>query len=310
MKVIFVESKDTFQKSQLDKLIAKMHLSPADLIFLESQNDINSADKIFSSDEEKILGLAPEIVNWEFKNETIDKIKNLKGVCLATTSYNWVDGAYLKKKGIPLTNSPHYSTEAVAEHAIFLMLSIARKIPLIIDNKWELDYKEHIGFEVKGKTMGIIGLGSIGSRIAEIGAAIGMDVIYWSKNSKNKNYKYVELNDLFNLSDFIFPTYALNDETKQIINKHRINLMKPTASLVNVVSIDIYDYKYLFKKIESNELYGLGADDKKHKRLKNLNILVSPDMAWYTKESLERNINIWIESILSVYTENLINVVN
>ena len=312
MKLIFVDSKTTIPSDKLNDLKVKLNIGDSDIVYLESKDSIldHLDSGVFQTDEEKIMGLAPEITDWEFKNEWFSKIKNLKGVCLATTAHTWIDGKFLRDNGTVLTNVPHYSTEAVAEHAIFLMLAVARKIPLIMDNNWELDYDKHAGTEVTQKTMGIIGLGNIGTRIAELGKAFGMNVIYWSPNSRDDRFDYVELDELFKRSDFLFPTFITTDETKQIVNDTRSKLMKPSAFLIDITSSKIYDYEIIKNMINSGNLAGYGVDFSKYKRKKNENILVTPDVGWYTKESLERNISIWIDSIVSVYKKSPINVVN
>src|SRR3990170_5444217 len=98
----------------------------------------------------------------------VETLPKLKGVALSTTSYGWIDMDYFKKRNIPVSNVPGYSRELVAEHAIALLLCLAKRI-IVTDRKIQKgQYKLEMGFELKGKTLGIIGLGNIGSRVAEM----------------------------------------------------------------------------------------------------------------------------------------------
>lgn len=115
----------------------------------------------------------------------MESLPNLKGVCLSTTSFGWIDLDYCKKRHLPVSNIPGYSRESVAEHALALLLCLAKRI-IVSDRRTQKgQYKMEKGFELKGKTLGIIGLGSIGSRIAELGLAIGMRVIAYNRSPKS-----------------------------------------------------------------------------------------------------------------------------
>ena len=123
--------------------------------------------------------------------------------------------------------------------------------------------------QVKGKKAAIIGLGSIGTRIAEILAGIGMEVIYWSRKSRNDKFEYKELREIFKTADFIFPTFSVNEETKKIITSQLINLMKSTSSIVSIIGTNIFNTDLIFDKIKNNELYGF-AFEEANSNLNNL----------------------------------------
>lgn len=164
--------------------------------------------------------------------------------------------------------------------------------------------------EVTNKTMGIVGLGRIGS-IAELGKTMGMDVIYWSRSKKNNDYRHVELEELFRNADFIFPTLALNDETKKFVSSRLINLMKPTSSIIASVNSSIVDMDYLLKKVKDRKLYGCALESAE----KNINdyegnVFVMFNNNWYTKETIDKKMKIWVDSIISVIKGKPINLVN
>lgn len=171
---------------------------------------------------------------------------------------------------------------------------------MLIKNDWKLDYNKHQGWEVKGKNMGIIGLGSIGSRIAEIGKQIGMNVFYWSKNSRNNKFEYKELDELLKTSDFIFPALAKNIETQKILSKEKIDLIKANAFIVSITGQDLFDFDYVIEKIKEKKLAGLAMEsEEKNMNDYQGNVYITPPIAWFTKEACEEDIRIWVENIVS-----------
>jgi len=305
MKIIIADKKSSFTDKQISLLEKK-----GNVVFIETKEEWNKSKEIFSEDD-KVLALDPGVCDWQFPNETIEKVPNLKGICLPTTRYTWVDGEYLKKKNIVLTNVPKYSTESVAEHAIFLMLSITKKLPLIISNGWKLDWDKHLGYEIKGKRIGIIGLGDIGSRVAELGKGMGMEVCYWSRKSKDERYTYLELDELIKSSDYIFLTIADGPETKEFLNKERIDMMKKNSYIINTTGNEVWDFNYAVEKVKDESIGGIGLDeDKVEMKDYGCNVMITPHIAWYTKESFEEDYRIWVECIISVVENNPINGVN
>jgi lactate dehydrogenase-like 2-hydroxyacid dehydrogenase len=305
MKIIVVNKSTDFTEDQINKLKEK-----GEVVFIENKEDWIGYKDV-DSDEEKILLLDPGIAEWKFSNDRVKDFNNLKAICLPTTDFSWVDVNFLKEKGVLVTNVPKYSTEAVAEHCILLMLSLAKKLPLIIRSDWNLDESLHLGNNVKGKVMGIIGLGDIGTRTAELGDAIGMDVKYWSRSSRDKRFEYLEIEDLIKSSDYIFLTMAENKDTEDFFNRNKVDMMKKTSSIVNIAGEGIWDLEYLYEKLQRNEISGIGfeSDSKKIAEYKG-NVMVTPHIAWYTKESFDEDFRIWADCVISIIDKEPINVVN
>lgn len=155
MKIFIADKRESFTDNQVSLLQTK-----GDVTFIETPEDWKNNQEIYSQ-EEKILALDPNVCEWKLPHELLDRIPNVKAICVPTTRYGWVDPEYIKSKNIILTNVPKYSSESVAEHAIFQMLSLAKKIAMVSSNNWKLDYDKHLGQDITGKQMGIIGLGSI-----------------------------------------------------------------------------------------------------------------------------------------------------
>jgi phosphoglycerate dehydrogenase-like enzyme len=305
MKIIVVNKKSEFSEDQIKKLD-----NTGDLVFIESSEDFKTTKEFFTS-EEKVIALDPGISEWAFPNDIVDKIPNLKGVCLPTTKHEWVDGKYLKRNGIILTNVPKYSTESVAEHCILLMLSLSKKLPMIINEGWKLNYDKHLGNEVKGANMGVIGLGDIGKRVSELGEAMGMSVSYWSRKSKDPRFDYMELDELIKNSDYIFLTISESPETKNFFSKNKADLMKKGSCVINVSGDDVWDFEYLSEKVKTGQIFGIALDDDRRQMSDSkTNILITPHIAWYTKEAFKEDFRIWVECVCSVVLGNPINVVN
>jgi len=293
MNIIIINPKKDFSDNQIGDLE-----SVGQITWIEDDN--YQDDPAFTNDEEKIVAIGPEVVGWKFDNDFIDKITNLKSICIPSSGFDWVDGSYLREKEVTLTNVPKYSTESVAECAISMMFNVAKKLPLIIKNGWKLDYDTHQGWEIKGKTMGVIGLGSIGTRIAEIGQQIGMNVVYWSKNSRDDRFEYLEFDDVLKTSDYIFPTLLKNNETKNMVNKDRVGLIKNGASIVSITGDELFDLASVLLRLKEGSLNGLAIelDDKTINDFEG-NVWVAPHISWFTKEAFDEDIKIWVDNIIA-----------
>lgn len=303
MEVYVIGEKKDFTKEQIRRLEEIGTLN-----FIEEKHDMYNSEYV-KSNEKKIIAVDPDFTDWKFPNDLIEKIPNLKGICLMSTSYSYIDLEFCSKRNIIVTNVPKYSTDSVAEYACFLMMSIARKVPLQIKNDLREDFSNtYLQMQVKRKKAAIVGLGSIGTRIAEILDGIGMDVIYWSRKSRNDKFEYKELSEIFKTADFIFPAFSVNEETKKIITDQLINLMKSTSSIISIIGTDIFNTDLIFDKIKNNELYGF-AFEKSNSNLNNYegNVMVTSPYAWYTKEALENCIEIWVQSIEGLNMGRIVN---
>lgn len=293
MEIYMIDEKKEFTEEQIDRL-AKL----GTLKLIEEKHDMYHSEYV-KSNEPKIIAVNPDLTDWEFPNDLIEKIPNLKGICLMSTSYSYVDLAFCESKNIVVTNVPKYSTDSVAEYACFLMLAIARKLPLQIKNNLKEDFSApYLQMQVKGKTVGILGLGSIGTRIGELLSGLGMKVIYWSRKTRDDRFEHKDLTEIFETADFIFPTFLVNEETKNIITDELINVMKSTASIISIVGTDVLNKELILDKVKMNQLYGF-AFEKSNDDLKHYegNVMVTSPYAWYTEEALQNCIEIWVQSI-------------
>jgi len=255
------------------------------------------------SRKEKIVAIDPDFCDWNLTADNISVIFNCKSICLQTTSFSWVDIEYAKAVGIQVYNLVDWCTDSVAEWMLMETLCIARNIPTIIQNNWKYDIVLNRGIELFNKKAGIIGLGDIGTKMAELCKGIGMDVQYWSKNSRDKRFKYVELEDLMKTSDVIYFTFAKNEESRKLISDDLLESVKQGVIIVSA-PIHIKEFlneELLFKIVKEKKIYGLGTEDEDYKipDLKG-NIWTGVRMGWCTDESMNNNTQRWIESIEGV----------
>ena len=199
MNIYFISEKDVFNPNYL-KNISNF----GNIIFMSKNNEENY--KILTKDTmQKVIVYDPDYAGWHFPNNILNNIANLKAVFLGTTDKSYLDLELCSRKNIDVINIPKYATNSVAEYLVMYMFALAKKIPLQIKNKnKQMFTNEFMQIELSDKKVGIVGLGNIGSRIAEICSGIGMQVYYWNRSEKQCKYNYISLNKLFEDCDVIF----------------------------------------------------------------------------------------------------------
>ena len=242
---------------------------------------------------------------------------NLKYIGAMHTDISHFNLKLLKKKGVTLTNVAGYSTEAVAELTISALLNISRRTydAMNFVKKGNWGFEKFMGWELKGKTLGIIGLGRIGSRVAEIAVSLGMNVVYFSNDRKPKQEKigirFLGLIDLIKQSDVISLHCSLNDETKNILNKSNMKFMKKGFVLLNSARSELVDLDILYNLCKQNKISAwLEAieDEEIREKFKTLdNIYLTPHFGWMTKEAQRKLREMTLNNIKAYLEGNLTN---
>ncbi len=190
--------------------------------------------------------------------------KQLKCVARCGAGTDNIDVATATELGLPVLFSPDGTTFSVAEHAMMLMMAVGRKLTLLDREakrgNWEFRNRAGIGLELFGKTLGVVGFGKIGQRTAELAQAFGMQVLYWSAHTRNDNYQFAELEELFRQADVVSISLALNDDTHGLVNERLISLLKPTAILVNTARGEVLEETALVAALAENRIAGAGLD--------------------------------------------------
>lgn len=255
---------------------------------------------------------------------TTDK---LKLIVLPHTGYFMVDLDICNKKGIKVANCPGFSKEAVAEMVIGLMFAVNRKIPLMDRDMRESPFEsdpgnieqqnKYWGFDVKGKTIGIIGLGRIGSTVASLALGLGMKVVANNRSPKTMDrVEMVSLEELLKQSDVISINITSGKDTENIISQRELSLMKPTAILLNVDQGKMVDTEAIYNALKNHKIAGAGLDqvaglNKDHPILKLDNVVFTPHAGSSTNESFRENLPELVVSAVEGFVRgNPTNIIN
>lgn len=285
-----------------NELTDKLQAVGIEVIVTKNIAPLSDCRALYEGSEERLLCINPDYVSWKLASEDYKDIPNLTAILGAVTSFSWIDSAYADEHNIPVCNIRNFSSQAVAEWATMIMLNLARQVPRLIKEGFPLDfdkdYMKYRGVELRGKTVGIVGLGRIGTAIAERCQGLGMRVTYWSKNSRNELYEYKELDQLVANSDVIFPFMAANDETKQVLSNELLDTMKPSAMLIDMV--EIVDEEHMVNKVKNGYLYGFGFEAKPGKfNDYEGNVWAAPAYGWVTDSSMYGTIEKWVENMVA-----------
>lgn len=246
----------------------------------------------------------------------MSNIINLRYVCLTTTTASYVDEDYIRNNKIKLLTIPKYSTNSVAEYLVFLMMCLAKKLPLQLKNDCKQDFfDEFLQMELTGKQVGVVGLGNIGNRICEITEGMGMVPTYWNRSPKESRFISLELDELFKKSDVIFITLANNQDTKQIVTKKLLNLLKPTAIFISGTGIALHDDKIIRKMLSNGKLFGVGLEefmdmtDVPERLINHPKVTCTFHRAYNTVEAEENRLNMCIDNIEAFLKGKPINLI-
>lgn len=255
-----------------------------------------------------------------------DNLKNaarLKYIGLFATGFNNIDIPYCREKGIAVCNAPSYSTDSVAQLVFAFILELSNRVyaykELVDKGDW-IKSRTFSMFpipltELKGKTLGIIGLGSIGQKTAEIGNAFGMRVIAFNRSEKHvKGVVLTDLSTVLKESDIISLHCPLNKESENLINSETIALMKDGAILINTARGGVVVEEDAARALKSGKLAGMGTDVLRNEPMSENcplygieNCIITPHIAWAAKETRERLISIVEDNIKAFIAGNVKN---
>lgn len=236
----------------------------------------------------------------QVNEETIGSAKNLKLVCVTATGTNNLDKEYLEEKKIAWRNVAGYSTDMVAQHTFAMLFYLMEKLPYYDNYVKSGQYVGDKSFthfantfhELSGKTWGIIGLGAIGRRVAEIAKTFGVRVIYYSTSGKNNNkdYEQVDFDKLLRTSDIVSVHAPLDDNTRGLMDKNAFGKMKSTAIFLNLGRGPIVMEKDLAEALRSGTIGAAGldvlgvepmAEDNPLREIKDSNkLFITPHIGW------------------------------
>lgn len=303
MKKIYVLEHFDFNEKQLNKLN-----SLGEVKYYEKANQLEIDEAIDKADA--------ILIDWLDPVPILSKMRKNQFICLPYTGYDWISNINeAKNNGVIISNTPNYSTNAVAEHHLGLILDCAKHITSF-NNTYKSGNKVlfNRGMELKNKKVGIIGLGSIGKRLADLLSIFNVELMTYNRTKKNvSNIKDVDLNTLVKESDIVCVTCKLTSETRNLIGENQLNLMKETAILTSTTG-GVIDLDELNEFLKDKFLFGVGLDDVDQQKvpqglLENDNVICTYHRAYDTNESEENRINMCIGSIEAFLNGKPINLI-
>lgn len=261
--------------------------------------------------------------------DIIRQLTKTKYIGVLATGFNIVDIDAAREHGIAVTNVPGYGTDSVVQLTFALLLELTLRVQrhsdAVMDGKWarsaDFCFWDYPLVELANKTMGIIGFGSIGERIADVATAFGMNIIgskrHHTDQSHRKNFRWADVPELLAQSDVVTIHSPLTAETKGLINKDNLALMKPTAYLLNTARGPIIVDQDLADALNNDVIAGAGIDvlsveppSADNPLFTAKNCLITPHIAWATKEARARLMAIAVQNLASFTAGNPVNVVN
>ena len=333
MKIAFFEAKPWEQE------YIKNQLKDIDVVFFDQKLSVENAD--LAKDAQVISGF----VDSQISKEMLAKLPNLKMIATRSTGFDHIDMQACKEKNIIVCNVPFYGENTVAEHTFALILDLSRKIHESIEQvkKEGFSIGGLMGFDLMGKTLGIVGTGHIGMHVARIAKGFEMNVVAFDakpdkKLAKKLGFAYVTLEDLLKNSDIITLHLPLNAHTEHIINSSNAKLIKKGAYLINTARGGLIETAALVDALAKGIIAGAGLDvleeecyikeeeellssdfSKKcdirtllqnHILMEKSNVVITPHNAFNSKEALERILDTTVENIQSFSKNKPTNLVS
>jgi len=336
MKIIF------FEVPKAEQEFFKGVLSDGEVSYFEEKL---SEDNVEKAKDAEIISI---FVNSEVDKNVIDKMPNLKFITTRSTGFDHIDIAHCQEKRIQVANVPAYGSQTVAEFTFALLLTLSRRVywgyhQLREGTNFDLSQLE--GFDLEGKTLGVIGTGKIGQNVIKIAKGFGMKVIATDPHPKEElakqfDFGYVSLDGLLSQADVVTVHVPYLPDTHHLINSANLAKIKKGAILINTARGEIVETEALLAALNDGRIKGAGLDvleaerDLKEERnimlgsnpkvehMENMrkliedhilidlpNVVVTPHMAFFTKEAVGRIMQTTVDNIKSFIAGNVTNVV-
>ena len=309
----------------LDKI--SFTVGDIDLTSLDNLGEVSYFDVLSPEEIKKVCKDSEVIVcnKTLFTKDILESLPKLKFIAITATGYNNVDLEYAKQKGILVANVPNYSTVDVAQHVFAFILDYSNKV-----SEYDLSVKKGDWIKSKtfcyfdkpltelcGKTLGIYGFGNIGKTVAKIADAFGMKVIVYNRSKKDMPYRQVDKETIFKESDFLSIHCPLNDDTKHLISKNTLSMMKPSAVLINTSRGGVINEEDLKDSLNGGVIAHAYLDVLTFEPMIEGNVLLgaknvtfTPHIAWAPKETRQRLIDLVANNITCFVNGKPINIVN
>ncbi len=275
---------------------------------------------------------------------TLDGLRDLKGIATMSVGTNHIDLSLTRERGITVANVPAYGPNTVAEHAIALLLALSRKIvPSVERTKdGDFDYRGLTGWDLMGKTLGIVGTGKIGAHVARIANGLGMRLVAYDMKPNKEltrefGVEYVSMPQLLHASDVITLHCPLVDANKHLIGREQLDQMKPGTVLINTARGGLVDTRALLEALDAGKIAQAGIDvleDEEllheereffspyfqlkdyqtamadHALMRHPNVIVTPHNAFNSREALQNILSTTVKNIRGMVESDPVNVVH
>lgn len=315
MRIVFPEGSGCVQKPE--DLLPVKKLGTVDYYDTPPQNKADLIQRLRDAD---VVFLDYSVMDAE----VIAACPKLKFICFFGIGYgNCIDVAAATKHGVTVSYTPGYGATAVAEYTLGLMLSLTRHIAA---SYYSLKHGEWLsakfqGVDLKGKTLGLVGLGPIGTDMARLGAGIGMHVLAWTRSATADRavhgLKLVSLEELFSAADVVSIHLSLNAQTERLVSRALLEKMKPSAYFINTSRAKIVDTQALGELLQQGKIAGAGLDvhDEEPAPMNYLfaslpNVLATPHIAYNSKEAGENMLRIAYATLDAFLKGEKLHVVN
>ena len=261
---------------------------------------------------------------WDMPAEIVNSCPKLQTIAyLGTDPRKYVDLSLATRKGIAVTNTPHYGDHTIAEHAWALILCCAKRVTqynsLLHQGGWE---QSEYNTELWGKTLGLVGLGGIGGEMARLAQAFGMQVLCWTRQAtperaREHGVQSVTLKELFQQADVVTLHVRQTPETERIITRELLELLKPGAIFVNTARGELVDNQALAELLRAKKLGAAGLDvfdtepiERDSPFLGMENVVLTPHVAYNTREANDNILKISVDNVVAFFSGHPQNVVN
>lgn len=302
MKIVFLEPLGISEELLKEKISSVIDETKHEIIYYKDRQE-DTDTLIERSRDADIVVLS----NFKYGKDVMESCPSLKMVCVAFTGVDHVDIDYCREKGITVCNCAGYSTSAVADIVFAMVISLARNIIPCQDKARNGGTKDGlVGFELDGKTFGIIGTGAIGTRVAKIANAFGCKVIAYSRTKKDlPDVEFVTMEELLKNSDIVSLHVPQTPETTGLIGKEQLELMKPEAILINTSRGPVVDSAALAAALKNGTIAAAGVDvfncepplPAEEPLLAAPNTLLTPHIAFASHQAFEKRADIVAENI-------------
>ena len=304
-------------------------LTAGDLSWIDLQKlcdvviyDSTDADKVIERAKDAEIILTNKVV---LKAPQFDALPKCKYIGVLATGYNVVDVEEAKKRGIVVTNIPSYSSDSVSQLVFAFILNFATHVQEhneeVHNGKWcnsrHFCYHSFPLQEIKGKNLGVAGLGDIGSKVAKIGEAFGMKVIFYNRSKKNlEGFKQVDKETLLATSDFLSLCLPLNEDTLNFIDEDSLKKVKKGVFIINTGRGQLVDENAITSALKNGKVAGYATDvlskepAEKDNPLLASNAVITPHIAWQTYDARKRLMDIACANVKAFIEGRIINQVN